>query len=561
MKRMKKLYTAMLLAFTCFMVMDVAYAVGTPAGTVIQSRSKVVYTSSTGAAVDTVYSNIISVTIAQLAASNISPSLNAVTTNSDSVFVSYPQTITNSGNGTDQFMLSRVSSRGWSGSIYSDQNGDGTLDAAEISAGVITQTPSISADETYKVMIRVFVPRDASLNGLSDTTVVTATSLFNNSKTSTANVVTTVNTANISSIGSGLSILPVNPMPGDTVTYSLTFTNNGSVSATGISISDLINTEQFVFVSASTSQGSFNGGSIPAVWTIGTVPAGGSVTISIRLGVLPSLLFGTVLNNTLTAAYTVGGNTFSVGSNNPSAAIGVVHSVQIIPAVITSSEEREDTVKYGLRVKNTGNSNDVLEMSFNSSKSLAWKFYNDTNPFGVYNSGDLPLTNTNTTPTSVDVNTVSANDTVKVLALAVVPVTMVDQDQDITTFTVSSAVDPSKIQSSVATTTFNAPVVTLLKEVSPAGNVPPGGEIQFTVTYQNIGHGKAYNVTFTETEPDSMTYVPNSVTIDGASKSDAADADGVTVSVVEGRKVITFSPGIVNAGAPAGVIRYRATIN
>lgn len=557
-----KILTGFILMVSFGLYNDIAFAVGTPAGTVIQSRSKVVYTTSSGLVSDTVFSNIVTVTVAQVAALNITPSSNAATTSSDSVFVAFPLTITNSGNGPDQFNLSSTSSKGWTNSFYFDANGDGALDAGEISNGSITQTSAnISADAVYKIFIRIFVPRDASLNGLADTTSVIATSVFNNTKNNTAKVITTVQTANFSAAGTGLTVFPMNPNAGDTITYSLTLTNNGSVSATNVLLTDLINAAQFTYVSMTTSQGTFNGGSIPAVWTVGTVPGGGSINVSIRLKVLPSLPFGTVLNNTINVTYTVGGNTFTVTTNNPSSAVGVVYGVQLTPLLMSSSAEREDTILYSLKSKNTGNTSDVLELSYNSTTSLVWKFFKDIIPYGVYNSGDLLLTNTNGFPNSIDVNTVVPADTVKILALAVAPISINDQDQEITTFTISSASDPAKSQDAVATTTFNTPVITLTRSTTPSGMIPPVEEILFTITYQNIGHGKAYNVTFIESEPDSMTYVLNSVTIDGIGKTDAADGDGVTVNDNEGRKVITFTLGLLNASSPAGVIHFRASIN
>ncbi len=562
MKYNNKLLTGLILLFSFSLYNNIAFAVGTPAGTVIQSRSKVVYTTSSGLVSDTVFSNIVTITVAQVAALNITPSTNAVITSSDSVFVAYPLTITNSGNGPDQFNLSSISSKGWTNAFYVDANGDGVLDAGEISSGVITQTPAnISADAVYKIIIRVFVPRDASLNGLVDTTTVTATSVFNNIKNNNAKVITTVQTANFSAAGTGLTVFPMNPNAGDTITYSLTLTNNGSVSATNVLLTDLINTAQFTYVSMTTSQGTFNGGNIPAIWNVGNVLAGGSVNVSIRLKVLPTLPFGTVLNNTINVTYTVGGNTFTVTTNNPSSAVGVVNGVQLIPVILSSSAEREDTIVYSLRAKNTGNTADVLELSYSSSTSLVWKFFKDTNPYGVYNSGDLQLTNTNVSPSSIDLNTVASADTVNILAMAVVPISISDQDQEVTTFIISSASDPTKSQEAVATTTFNAPIITLTRSVTPSGTIPPGEEILFTITYQNIGHGKAYNVTFTESEPDSMTYVTNSVTIDGIGKTDQVDGDGVSVTDTEGRKVITFTLGMLNASSPAGVIHFRASIN
>ncbi len=537
-----------------------AFAVGTPAGTVIQTQSKVIYSTVSGLESDTVYSNTVSFTVAQVAAVNMTPASNSSTTTSDSVFAEYPLTIVNSGNGTDKFNISSTSTKGWTRTFYFDANGDGVLQAGEISGGAVTQSADIAADSTYKIIVRVFVPRSGSLNGQTDSTVVTGASVFDGAKTNTVQIFTTVNTVNIANIGSALTVTPTNPSPGQNVTYSMTLTNTGSVPATNVVFTDLINTGMFSYVSHTASQGTFSNAAPPATWTVGTINPGGSVTVSITLLVLP-LPNGTVLSNSINVTYTVGLNTFTITTNNPYAAVGVVRGVQISPTSFAASKEAEDTLSYAITVKNTGNSSDILEMSYSSSRSYTWSFYKDVNGNGVYNAGDTPLTDAPGSTTGVDVDSVASSDSVKIVARLIVPKESTDQTQDVTTFTVKSDADPSKFQSAIATTTINVPVLSIVRVVTPAGNQPPGEEMTFEVTYQNNGNGAAYNVAVTETEPDSMTYVSNSVTINNSAKTDAADADEVTVSTVGGKKVITISLGTISGGSPQGVIRYRATIH
>ncbi len=537
-----------------------AYSVGTPAGTVIQSRSKVVFSSASGAIVDTVYSNTLTFTVAQVAAVNITPSSNAVTTQSDSTFAVFPITVTNSGNGSDQFNLSSVSTKGWTRAFYLDANGDGTLQGTEVTAGAVTQTASIAADGTVKLFLRLFVPKDPSLNGQTDTATVTAASVFDNAKSNTSQARTTVNTAYFANISSGWSVTPTNPSPGQNVVYSITITNSGSVAASGLSFSDLFNTSQFSLVSANTSQGTVNTSGNPVVWNAGTVNPGASVTVSITLQVNNGLANGTVLNNTISATYTVNGNTFTVTSNNPSAAVGVIRGVQITPLVLSASAEPEDTLSYAMTVKNIGNAKDILELEFNSSKTMPWQLFKDVNANGAFDAGDLQLSNSNAAG-GVDVDSVAAYDSVKILARLIVPEVTVDQSQDVTTFTVRSAVDAGKFQSANGTTTFNVADVQLVRSVLPAGDQMPGTELTFTVAYQNAGHGKAYNVVITETEADSMTYTGNSVKINGTAKTDIADADEVTVTTVSGKKVITITLGILNGSSAEGTVVYKATVN
>ncbi len=550
----------LLFVIALLLINQTAFAVGTPAGTVIQSRSKVVFSSASGAVVDTVYSNTLSFTVAQVAAVNITPSSNAVTTQSDSTFAVFPVTVTNSGNGADQFALSNVSSKGWTGTFYFDANGDGTLQGMEITAGTVTQTPSIAADGTYKLFVRVFVPKDPSLNGQIDTTTVTATSIFDESKTNTSQARTTVNTAYFANVASGWSVTPTNPTPGQNVVYSITITNSGSVAATGVSFNDLFNVSQFSLVSASTSQGTVNTSGNPITWAAGTVNPGSSVTVSITLQVNNGLLNGTVLSNTIGVTYTVNGNTFTAASNNPSAAVGIIRGVQIAPLTFSAAKEAEDTLAYSITVKNTGNAKDVLEMGFTSTQSFSWSFFKDVNANGTLDVGDVLMTNSNGAA-GVDVDSVAAYDSVKVLARLVVPNVKTDQTQDVAVFKVTSAADGTKFQSASATTTVNRPDVQLVRSVLPEGNQIPGTEMTFTVTYGNAGHGKAYNTVITETEPDSMTYTANSVKINGTAKTDAADSDEVTVTIVSGKKVISINLGILNGLAAEGTVAYKATVN
>lgn len=547
-------------AVVLLFVMQYAFAVGTPAGTVIQSQSRVVFSSASGAIVDTVYSNTLSFTVAQVAAVNITPSSNAVTTQSDSTFAVFPITVTNSGNGSDQFNLSSVSTKGWTRAFYLDANGDGTLQGTEVTAGAVTQTASIAADGTAKYFLRLFVPKDPSLNGQIDTATITAASVFDGAKTTSSQARTTVNTAYFPNVTSGWSVTPTNPSPGQNVVYSITITNSGSVAATGLTFTDIFNSSQFSLVSANTSQGTVNTSGNPVTWSAGTVNPGGSVTVSITLQVNSGLANGTPLSNTIGVTYTVNGNTFTVTSNNPSAAVGVMRGVQITPLVLSASAEPEDTLSYALTVKNTGNAKDVLEMEFNSSTSKSWQLFKDVNLNGTFDAADLQLTNTNSSG-GLDVDSVAAYDSAKVIARLIVPNIATDQSQDVTTFTVRSAVDAGKFQSANGTTTFNVADVQLVRSVLPAGNQVPGTEMTFTVTYQNSGHGKAYNVVITETEADSMTYTANSVKINGVAKTDVADSDEVTVTTVSGRKVITVTLGILNGSSAEGTVVYKSTVN
>ncbi len=280
---MKNMWFAFLSLIGIAVVSNNAIAMGTPAGTVVSSRSKVVYTTAGGTTSDTLFSNTVSFTVAQIAAVNRAPQTNATTTSSDSVNVDYALTITNSGNGTDNFNLTKSSSKGWTVTFYHDANGDGILEAGEIAAGAITATGSLPEDSTYKIIVNIFVPHNPALNGQIDTTIVTATSVFDNTKTASSTFMTTVNTVNFSNIGSGLTVNNASPSAGQNVTYTFALTNNGTVAATGVTFSDLLS--GLTYVSSTTTQGSVNSSGNPVLFSVGTINPGATATVTITLNV------------------------------------------------------------------------------------------------------------------------------------------------------------------------------------------------------------------------------------------------------------------------------------
>ncbi|HTR81768.1 MAG TPA: DUF11 domain-containing protein [Bacteroidota bacterium] len=544
---MRHVSYALFLVLLMMLTASQGFAAGTPAGTVISSRAKATYTTLSGATTDSSFSNIVSITVAQVAAVNVTPPTDAVTTSSDSVNVDYALSVLNSGNGTDKFTLGKSSTKGWTLNVYKDANGNGVLDAAELTAGAITATDSVKADSSFKIIVRVFVPRDPTLNNQSDVTTLTATSQFNSGKSASSALTTTVHTVNFSNISTGLTVDNASPSPGQNVTYTFTLTNNGSSSATSVSFSDAL--AGFTYVSSTTSQGTINSSGNPVVWTVGTIAPGNSATVTITLMIPLGASNGTVYNNSMGVTYTAGGETFTSSSNNRSVTVGVIYGVAISPTSAAKSIEPDDSIKYYFTLKNTGNKKDVLEMSFSSSKSLSWKFYKDVNNNGIYDINDTQMA---LIGGYASADSVQFSDSVHVLAIAIAPVVSTDQDNDVTTFTVTSVGDNSKTQGSIATTTFDIAVVSVTKVVAPIGNQAPGTQMTYTVNYSNTGHGKAYNFVISDSAPDSTTYVPGSITLNGTPVS-----DGVALT---GGKTISVNVGTVAAGA-SGNVQFKITIN
>ncbi len=103
-------------------------------------------------------------------------------------------------------------------------------------------------------------------------------------------------------------------------------------------------------------------------------------------------------------------------------------------------------------------------------------------------------------------------------------------------------------------TVTSRPIATCTKSVNKSTAVP-GDTLVYTLTYQNIGTDAATFLVVSDAVPVQTDYVPNSVTLNGAPKTDAADADQVTVTGSN----ISVTVGTVPVGG-SGTITFRARV-
>lgn len=106
---------------------------------------------------------------------------------------------------------------------------------------------------------------------------------------------------------------------------------------------------------------------------------------------------------------------------------------------------------------------------------------------------------------------------------------------------------------SLSSRTIANMVLTFLQSVT---NPSPGDQVTYTLQYSNSGDGTSTNTLFTASAPLQTTYVGGSIKINGVSKTDAADADEVTVS----GSSISINLGTVASGASGDFI-YKVTVN
>jgi uncharacterized repeat protein (TIGR01451 family) len=216
-----------------------AHAEAPLAGTIIGNQA--IATFNDGTQTRSVTSNLVQTEINQVFAVDIE----AAQTKAASVdgLVSFPHTITNTGNGSDSFSL--ATAEGGTGNfdgiiIYADANCDGVPD----SATPLSATPSLGAGESFCVVVEADVSSTVA-DGDPANFGITATSVGGTAVSDTNNDVINVTSGPI--LGVTKSVVLANDLdmsgsitPGDTLTFRLTYSNNQpGTNATAYIVDDL----------------------------------------------------------------------------------------------------------------------------------------------------------------------------------------------------------------------------------------------------------------------------------------------------------------------------------
>ena len=216
--------------------------------------------------------------------------------------VNYAHTFVSGSAGSVVFSSSAVSNpsiAGWNDVIYRDTDCNGTLDAGE---PVVSGGLTVAANDQICLVIKQFIPANAQA-GASNIVTLSATFTYSNASPALATVTLTRTDTTLvgAAAGSGLTLIKTvdraNALPGSTLIYTITYTNNGSGPITNVVIND--NTPAFTtLLSAACAANPPNitncavtsapaiGTTGPLVWTL-TGPlmpsASSSVTFSVKV--------------------------------------------------------------------------------------------------------------------------------------------------------------------------------------------------------------------------------------------------------------------------------------
>ncbi len=523
-----------------------AWAAGTPAGTTISNFATLTYKDGNGNALPEITSNTVNTVVSQVAGVDVTPAT-ANGTVAGGGSVTFALTVTNTGNGTDTLSLSYPSlSTGWAGLLYRDLDRNGVLATAEQVEGNIVSSVSLAADSSAYVIFYVTAPLSA-VDLAAEAVTVTATSKYNSSTKDAG-----VYTANVATAGLTVSkaASTANPKPGDVITYTISTRSTGSAAAYSVVISDTL-PANVTYVSGSLrlatgdspqyetatslsdasdadrgDYGGTSGSTITVNW--GNSVSGEKGTIYFRVQVNSAVAAGTTIANTATVRY----RSTPTGTQQPpvqggpaSSTVGTKVGLTLSSSALAQSGQPSDTLKYAFTLTNDTNAGDKYQFGKASTGSYTSVIWNDVNNDGIAgNGGDVALTDSDSDG-RVDTGTIASGTVVRLLVAVVIPAGSADLAEDITSLTVKSATDSTVTGTVTLTTTVHAPVLSIVKSVSPTGAQPPGTVLTYTVVITNAGHGSATQLQMVDMIPTNTTYQTGTITVDSASRTDADDSD------------------------------------
>ncbi len=562
-----------------------SFAAGTPSGTKIKNVAKMEYKDLAGTSFDPIYSDTATVEVEQVAGVSLSPT-GTLQYSSDSMYVYYPHVVTNTGNGTDSYTITGTDSAGWSPNILFDANGNGIWDSGENT--MISTITNLAADASYKVIVRIFVP-NGTVSSFLDTIRTQLTSGFNNG---TDPIATTWVRDSVKTKVAEVAVNKTNgnttPKPGDVITYTISYANNGTGSAQNSTLTDTLDLHvSYVASSATINSG---GGTVEfltepnrIVWSnigsSGNITAGTTGQMTFQVTVNAGVTSGTVISNIATLAFT---DNISGRNKHPKSGISESEvtidarwnlAVEVAGGSAFDSHQKTDSVdvsqsiRYRFKLTNLGNYADTATIAQTSLLPLSWTLYVDVDSSGTKSTSDALY--------SGSTGIIGQGKSIYFVAYDTVSQSVQDRRIDTAKYVATSVTNNAK--DSVSTySKIKAPSMQLSKGVlaqsktwSTQSRTRPGDTLVYTITYTNSGSGTANQIVISDISPNNTTFISGSVSVNNSangntftSKTDADDIDEVTVS----SGTITVNLGSVDGGlfgkaTSTGKIQFKVKIN
>ncbi|MDA1801059.1 DUF7507 domain-containing protein [Bacillus cereus group sp. BY6-1LC] len=327
---------------------------------------------------------------------------------------------------------------------------------------------------------------------------------------------------------------------GDTITYTTLLTNIGNTNATNITFTDLIPNGTTFITDSVTIGGITQIGLNPNTGiTIGSIAPNSSISIAFQVTATSTPAQNPIANSA-TASYT-----FIADPNAPIVSRNVTSNTTfttINTATILSSKQVDkafshigDTLTYTVTLTNNGNSS-AQNVIFTDTMPSGTTFIANTFSInGVPQSGANPVNGVNIGP-------ITAGATVNVSFQ--VNVTSLPTENPIVNFSSTSyqLISPPDTETSISnpvSTQIKEAILSMTKNES-ASFADIGQTAFYTTSISNIGNTDATNIVFTDVLPSGLTFVPNTLTVDGVLQPNANPNTGVLLAALPPNEIYSI---------------------
>jgi uncharacterized repeat protein (TIGR01451 family) len=274
---------------------------------------------------------------------------------------------------------------------------------------------------------------------------------------------------------------------GDTVTFTVTLSNNGPGTATNVQVIDPL-PAGLAFVSATPSQGTY--GSVSGLWTVGTVAAGATQTLVLVTHVATA----DVVTNIATIA-----SADQVDPNPANNTASATVAPQLADLALTKSVDDPlasvgDTIRFTITLSNNG-PGEATSVQVFDPLPVGLTFVSATPSQGTYGSVSGLWT----------VGTVAAGST-QTLVLAA-QVAIPDPLTNVATIAHADQVDPNPANNTASATVAPQQADLALTKTADRPTASVGDMVTFTVTLSNNGPGTATSVQVFDPLPVGLTFV------------------------------------------------------
>ncbi len=404
-------------------------------------------------------------------------------------------------------------------------------------------TVPASTTNTLTVVATVLAPASGPALPVTNTATATSTTPDPNPENNTDD-------KTVTPLQADLAVIKVvddpNPNVGDTITFTIEVDNFGPDAATQVVVNDQL-PAGLTFVSASPSTGTYAGG----VWTVGTVAAGGSATLTVTATVDAPASPG--IPQPVTNTATVSGREYDPDPSNNTDSVTETPQyadLAVTKVVSDATPNVGDTITFTITLSNLG-ADTATNVTVLDQLPAGLQFVSATTNEGTYDPG----TGIWTVGT---VDTLFAR-TLQIDALVLAPGSGVPQPATNTASVNTSDQydpDPTNNTDSVTETPQYADLAVEKIVSNPNPNV--GGQVTFTVTLRNLGIDEATGVTIADPLPAGLTFVSASP-VAGTSYSPATGIWQVGTIPAGGTKTLAIVAAVPGPGSFTNVAAVSTT--